>query len=58
MIAADIAIGRPVRYHGQSAWVIDIDWSRINRLRVRIRIPHADPRTRWVPLDELEAEDG
>lgn len=55
MSAADLAFGRAVRWQGHSATIIDIDWQRLNAITVRIRIPLAEPRTRWVRADELEA---
>lgn len=54
MTAADIAYGRRVRWQGQDATIIDIDWQRLNVIHVRIRIAHAQPRTRWVPVSDLE----
>jgi hypothetical protein len=54
MSTADLAYGRPVLWHGYTAEIIDIDWQRLNAIRVRIRIPRAQPRTRWVLVTELE----
>lgn len=54
MTAADLAFGRVVIWRGQTATIIDIDWQRLNALKVRIRIPLAQPRTRWVAARELE----
>jgi hypothetical protein len=54
MSTSDLAYGKRIRWQGQAAEIIDIDWQRLHAVRVRIRIPRAEPRTRWVPVNELE----
>lgn len=54
MTTADLVYGRAVTWHGYAATIIDIDWRRLHAITVRIRIPLAQPRTRWVRADELE----
>ena len=56
MTFADVYFGKRVRWCGQAATVIDIEWRQYVQ-RIRIRIPEAQPRTRWVALSELEAAD-
>lgn len=55
MSAADLAYGRRVVWQGHTAEIIDIDWQRIHAVRVRIRTPTAQPRTRWVLASDLES---
>lgn len=57
MSALDLAFGQRVRWQGQDATIIDIDWQRLHAVHVRIRIPTAQPRTRWVRASDPEDDD-
>jgi hypothetical protein len=58
MTTADLAFGRRVRWQGQAAIVMDINYRGALTPRVQIRVMDAPGRpVRWVRLAELEAMD-